>query len=154
MGGLQQGVFAVKLCQLEEEYGRLQSRIRVCQEKDSAQVRQALEQLLDECREQDLLLEQRVKGSRMPAAAKLAQAQLDFWRQAENLARTDMEPEMRGRSATPAEDQAEASALFAEFAIDFATQTMRYALCACLRALELQAGAEEAKNQEGGTPDE
>ena len=154
MGGLQQGVFAVKLCQLEEEYGRLQSRIRVCQEKDSAQVRQALEQLLDECREQDLLLEQRVRGSRMPAAAKLAQAQLDFWRQAENLARTDMEPEMRGRSATPAEDQAEASALFAEFAIDFATQTMRYALCACLRALELQAGAEEAKNQEGGTPDE
>ena len=154
MGGLQQGGFAVKLCQLEEEYGRLQSRIRVCQEKDSAQVRQALEQLLDECREQDLLLEQRVRGSRMPAAARLAQAQLDFWRQAETLARTELEREMRGRSATPAEDQAEASALFAEFAIDFATQAMRYALCACLRALELQAGAEEAKNQEGGTPDE
>ena len=50
---------------------------------------------------------------------------------------------MSGKNHTSEEDRAEASTLFAEYAIDFATQAMRYALYASMRALVLQAKAEE-----------
>ena len=49
---------------------------------------------------------------------------------------------MRGRNQTSAEDQSEAMSLFAEYAIDFATQSMRYALIAALSAIALQRKAE------------
>ena len=56
--------------------------------------------------------------------------------------------ELKGRrneAATPTvdEDEAEAAALYAEYAIDFACQSTRWALAAALRAMELQAWAEE-----------
>ena len=37
-----QGIFAVKLYELEEEYGRLQSKLHVFQEKDEKQAEEAL----------------------------------------------------------------------------------------------------------------
>ena len=146
--GLQQGIFAVKLCELEEEYGRLQSRLRICQEKDSSQIHGAWEQLRDECREQDLLLEQRVQGCRMRSVAELARIQLSCRRQIEHLLQTDLEEEMRGSNSTIAQDHAEASSLFAEYAIDFATQTVRYALSVAMQALELQKRADEENERD------
>ena len=140
---MRQGVFAVKLCELEEEYGRLQSRIQICQEKDSAQLRQTMAQILDEYKERDLLLKQRVKGCCMRSVANLAQVQLDYQKRTEDLLRTELRAEMSGKNHTIEEDRAEASTLFAEYAIDFATQAMRYALYASMRALVLQAKAEE-----------
>ena len=35
---LQQGVLAVKICELAKEYGLLQSRIQICQEKNPEQL--------------------------------------------------------------------------------------------------------------------
>ena len=32
---VEQGIFSVKLCEMEQEYGRLQSRIQLCQEPGS-----------------------------------------------------------------------------------------------------------------------
>lgn len=140
---LQQEIFAVKLCALEEEYGRLQSRLRVFEQKDAARIRAALDELRDECREQDMLLEQRAKGSRTPAVEQLAQAQLAWQRRAEALLPA-LEKDMGDGSPAPARDRAEAAAVYAEFAIDFATQSMRHALLAALQALEQQTRADEA----------
>ncbi len=148
---LLQGVFAVKLCELEEEYGRLLSRIRICQEKDPVQIRRALDQLRDECREQGLLLEQRVKGGRMRSAAELSQAQLTFAQKVEQILWEELPGEMQGHNRNAAEDRAEVSALYAEYAIDFATQAVRHALCAALQALECQnAGCQN--DQKGSEP--
>ncbi len=47
------------------------------------------------------------------------------------------------------EDQAEAISLYAEYAIDFATQTMRHALIAALTAVILQRRAETNPNENG-----
>ena len=41
------------------------------------------------------------------------------------------------------EDEAEAATLYAEYALDFATQAMKYALLASLTAIDLQMGTEE-----------
>lgn len=138
----QNGIFAYKLCELEEEYGRLQSRIYLFQSKDEAQVQKGLDQLRDEGREHQLLLDERIRASRSPAVAALAQAQLEFGRRVEQVLHEELPDEMRGRNQTSAEDQSEAMSLFAEYAIDFATQSMRYALIAALSAIALQRKAE------------
>ena len=138
----QNGIFAYKLCELEEEYGRLQSRIYLFQSKDEAQVQKELDQLRDEGQEHQLLLDERIRASRSPAVAALAQAQLEFGRRVEQVLHEELPDEMRGRNQTSAEDQAEAMSLFAEYAIDFATQSMRYALIAALSAIALQRKAE------------
>ena len=140
--GLKQGIFAVKLCELEREYGRLQSRIHLLQAKEPTQVQEELERLLDEYRERKYLLDERVQASRSPVVAALAQAQLEFAAHAEQILTDDLPNEMRGRNQSDAEDQAEAMSLYAEYAIDFATQAMRYALIASLSAIVLQQKAE------------
>ena len=45
------------------------------------------------------------------------------------------------------EDQAEAASLYAEYAMDFATQAMQYALIVALTAMDLQRNAEEKKEE-------
>lgn len=139
---LKQGIFAVKLCELEREYGRLQSRIHLIQEKEPAQVLEELGRLQDEYQERRLLLDERVRASRSPAVAALAQAQLEFGARAERILTEELPDEMRGRNQSGAEDRAEAMALYAEYAIDFATQMMRHALIAALSAIALQQKAE------------
>ena len=44
-------------------------------------------------------------------------------------------------------DQAEAASLYAEYAMDFATQAMQYALIVALTAMDLQRNAEEKKEE-------
>ena len=138
---LKQGIFAVKLCQLEQEYGRLLSRIRLLQVKEASQLQEELERLHDKYQERRLLAE-RVQASRSPAVAALAQAQLDFARRADRILQEELPNEMRGRNQSYAEDQAEAMSLYAEYAIDFATQAMRYALITALSAMILQRRSE------------
>lgn len=141
--GLKEGIFAIKLCELEQEYGRLQSRIRLFEEKDTAQIQGEVSRLQDEYQERKLLLDERVRSSRSSAVAELSKAQLEYGQRAERILNEELPDEMRGRNQSCAEDQAEAMALYAEYAIDFATQVMRQALAAALSAVVLQQRAEQ-----------
>ena len=147
--GLKQGIFAVKLCELEREYGRLQSRIHLLQAKEPTQVQEELERLLDEYRERKYLLDERVQASRSPVVAALAQAQLEFAAHAEQILTDDLPNEMRGRNQSDAEDRAEAMSLYAEYAIDFAVQAVSQAMLAALSALVLQADRRDVLEEEG-----
>ena len=151
---LQQGLFAVKLCELEEEYGRLQSRIKVCQEKDLEQLHNAVIQSCDEFKEQNLLLEQRVQGCQMRSVSELDRAQLDFRHKVEQLLQTVLEPELAGKKTATLVSRTEAASLFAEYAIDFASQSIRYALCSAMRAMELQLRAEHRSAELEGCENE
>ena len=146
--GLQEGIFAVKLCELEQEYGRLQSRLRLLEGKDAARAQQEAARLQDEYQECKLLLDERVRSSRSHAVGELAKAQLEYGQRVERIPREELPDEMRGRNQSCAEDQAEAMTLFAEYAIDFATQTMRQALASALSAMVLhQRAAREAETK-------
>lgn len=72
--------------------------------------------------------------------ARLAEIQRDYGRQTEEVLQLAGGGDGDGSSSR---DRAEAMTLYAEFAIDFAVQTMRYALIAALGALELQMRADE-----------
>ena len=141
--GLKQGIFAVKLCELEREYGRLQSRIHLFEGKDAAQAQQEILRLQDEYREHKLLLDERIRSSRSSAVSSLSKAQLEYGQRVEQILNEELPNEMRGRNQSCAEDQAEVMTLYAEYAIDFATQSMRQALAAALSAVVLQQRAEQ-----------
>ena len=141
--GLKEGIFAVKLCELEQEYGRLQSRIHLFEGKDAAQAQQEILRLQDECREHKLLLDERIRSSRSSAVSSLSKAQLEYGQRVERILNEELPNEMRGRNQSCAEDQAEVMTLYAEYAIDFATQSMRQALAAALSAVVLQQRAEQ-----------
>lgn len=144
---LHQGLFAVKLRELEQEYRRLQSRIHIFQEKSTDQVQQELNRLRDEHRERALLLEECVHSSRSPAMAALAKAQLEYNCQVDQILNRALTEEMSGRNGSSAVDQAEAVTLFAEYTIDFATQSMRQALIAAMTAMVLQQKTEQSMSE-------
>ena len=147
--GLKEGIFAVKLCELEQEYGRLQSRIHLFEGKDAAQAQQEILRLQDEYREHKLLLDEQIRSSRSSAVSSLSKAQLEYDQRVEQILNEELPNEMRGRNQSCAEDQAEVMTLYAEYAIDFATQSMRQALAAALSAVVLQQRAEQDQEIRG-----
>lgn len=141
---LRDGIFAVKLCELERQYGLLQTRLELCQGAGHEKIRDILQDELNDYRENALLMERRAEGNRSPAVAELSSAQRDYDRRVEEILREKLPRLMRGEE-DPQEEQAEAAALYAEYAIDFASQAMRGALLAALIAIDQQMSCEEQK---------
>ena len=148
---LSEGMFAVKLYELERQYGRMQSRLRLCQQDDHQKIRQELQRVMEEYQEDELLLLNNVENSRSPAVAALAGAQLDYSRRAEEILEQELPEYIQDEDGSAPEEgakhQAEAAALYAEYAIDFAVQSMRYALMTALKAMDMQMDSEEAKTE-------
>lgn len=148
---INEGMFAVKLYELERQYGRMQSRLRLCQQDDHQKIRQELQRVMEEYQEDELLLLNNVENSRSPAVAALAGAQLDYSRRAEEILEQELPEYIQDEDGSAPEEgakhQAEAAALYAEYAIDFAVQSMRYALMTALKAMDMQMDSEEAKTE-------
>lgn len=141
------GLFAIKLYELEQQYGRMQSRLRLCQQDDHPKIRQELQTAIDEYKENELLLQRNVEGSRSSAVAALAQAQLKYFRTVREILERELPESLHSEANTSSEDRAEAAALYTEYAIDFAAQSMRYALISALKAMDLQLSSEEKKEE-------
>ena len=76
---INQEIFAIKLYEMDQEYAKLQSRIRLCGQEGHSKIRQELQRIKDEYVEQNLIVRQRAEGSRSPAVAELAQIQLEYY---------------------------------------------------------------------------
>lgn len=115
---MKQDIFAVKLCELARQFERMQRRLRLCQTEDHPRIRQEMTRLLKEYRETDQLLSR--PGRRQPAplppprfprrSRRTAAKRKKFWSRPL-------------RTLNPAARRpAEAMALYAEYAMDFAAQ--------------------------------
>lgn len=133
-----QEVFAIKLYELEQQYGKLQTRLRLCGKESHRKIREELQKVKDEYEESHLLLQERLKNCRSQAVARLARAQLDYQDATESIVKKQLTYDLHGENTSSDQDEAEASALYAEFAIDFATLSMQQALIAALSALDRQ----------------
>ena len=71
----------------------------------------------------------------------------DYSKRMEELLR-DRLPRLMHGEEDPQEERAEAAALFAEYAIDFAAQGVRSALLAALAAMDQQMNCEEQQGKE------
>lgn len=108
---LRDGMFAVKLCELEHQYGLLRSRLELCQGADHEKIRHLLADVLDDYRENALLLEQSAEGCRSPAVAELAGVQRDYSKRMEELLR-DRLPRLMHGEEDPQEEWAGGSGPF------------------------------------------
>lgn len=137
------GVFTIKLYELERQYGRTMSRLRIYEEEDHGRIRQELKQLMAEYQENEQMLQRNVSMSRSPAVSALAEAQLRYDRRVRHILQEELPGYLHGENSDPAADQAEAASLYGEYAIDFAVQALRHALIAALWAIDLQRDWEE-----------
>lgn len=136
-------IFAVKLYEMEEQYGKMQCRIRACEEGGRGRIHSALKKAEDEYKENTMLLEEKLRACRSPAVKSLTRAQLDYRRKTADLMDSELIRDLHSEDSRPEEDQSEAEFLYAEFAMDFATLSVQQALIAALTALDRQNSAEE-----------
>lgn len=140
------GIFSAKLYELERQYGQTVSRLRLYPQAGHEEVRQALDELWQEFRENELLMQKAVAGCHSPAVAALAAAQLDYDLKIERILRRELPEYLHGEGTDPTQDRSEAVSLYAEYAIDLAAQSLRHALLAALSAIDLEMSCEEKEN--------
>ena len=144
---IDESVFAFKLYELEEQYGKLQCRVRVCEEGGRDKIHSELQKAEDEFEENTLLLKEKVKSCRSGVVAKLSQAQLDYRQKIEEM-KKQLVKDLHSDDSSPEEDEKEAGMLYAEFAMDFATLSVQQALISALRALDSRKSAVDEKKGE------
>ena len=127
MSGISEDLFAMKLYEMEQQYGKLQGRLRVCCRERREELQEELKKAKAEYEVNALLLRKSVEGSRSPAVKKLAQAQWSYLDTMARLLEDQSVSQLCLEEGTPEEDRAEAAALYAEYAMDFATQSAQYA---------------------------
>ncbi len=147
----EKGIFTVKLYELDQRYEQMRSRILLYQQADHEEIRVELRRVKDACGEDELKLQEIVRSCRLPALAALADAQkeyiekardiLDVWERYMKQYRFSLDPKAL-------ENRAEAAALYAEYAFDFAIQAINRAQFAALSAIDLQMTVEEAAQEE------
>lgn len=140
-----EGIFAYKLYELKEQYGKLQHRIRVCEQGNRSKIQEELTRVCEEYEESSQLLRDKINACRSPAVSRLSKAQLDYRERTEELMKDQIANDVHSMGSSPEEDRAEAGFLFAEYAMDFATLAMQQALIAAMSALEIQDDQEERK---------
>ena len=134
---IDESVFAYKLYEMEEQYGKLQCRIRTCERGGKDKIHSELERAREEYAENSMLLEEKARSCRSPAVARLTQVQLDYRRKVEEL-KKQVVSDLHSDESSPDEDKSEAGMLYAEFAMDFATLAMQQALISALSARDSQ----------------
>ena len=146
---IQQGIFSVKLHEMDKHYGKLQAHLAACQKTDRRLIREECRKLEKECRENEYILNQRIQGCRCGAVGKLSDIQLEYARKADHLLEYTMEEDMADLSDRM-ERKAEVKTLYAEYSIDFAMQTADRAMLAALQAIDAQMEYEEQLQKEKG----
>lgn len=144
---MSRGILSIKLYELEKSYGLMQSRLRLCQETNPEKLVHELQELKDEYEEKNYLLEQNAENSRSPAVAALSKEQVNFFKNAENIVKNKLPEYLRSEAPDDGEASAEAYSLYAEYAIDFAVQAMRYALISAIEAIEAQTKFDKEREE-------
>ena len=135
---MNQSPFLVKLHELEREDQVLRACLGRCHSMEKDELRRSRQELERQYQEARLHLEDDICDSRSPAVAKLAQAQRTYDLTIQRLMEESLPLDLHSEASTPGEDRTEAMMLYAEYAVDFARQSIRHALLAVLSAMELQ----------------
>lgn len=135
---MEHNAFFAKLCELEQDYETLQGCLRACQTLSPSELEQVLGKVDKTYDELNARLESYVHSARSPAIAALAQAQQTYYLTVKRLSEGQLPAYLHNDTSTPEEDRTEAEMLYAEYAIDFARQSICHALRTVLTAIESQ----------------
>ncbi len=128
----QKKIFYSKLQDMSKDYEQLYCRISFAQ-NHSKHLDQDIASVKREIEVNNLLLRDTVAHSSSPALSMLASIHLNYCEQMDALRKT-----LDKYMGETHHEQAEALALYAEHAMDFATQAIRFALLAALEAIHIQ----------------
>lgn len=143
----QQELFAAKLTELAAANAAMQAQIAVCQTADHVAIQSLRAALEGEWRATSEELRQRAKAIRFLSAQQLSQVQLEYVRKAHAVLEASLKTSWDYLAGNSESNEV---ALFAEYAIDFATLAARYALLAAVSAIDVEMEEEEkAVNADG-----
>lgn len=136
---MEHNAFFAKLCELEQDYETLQNCLQACQTLSPTDLDQVLGQVDKTYDQLNARLDSYVHSGRSPAIAALAQAQQTYYLTVKQLSQEQLPAYLHNDTSTPEEDRAEAEMLCAEYAIDFARQSIYHALHTVLTAVKPQS---------------
>lgn len=143
-------ILAVKMYELDKKLEQAHSRIQLAESIDEERLHQQIQDLRQECQENRITLENRLRHSRTGCVMKLAsvydqvEAAVGKVLEAENINLKASEQSI-GESRLPG---AEEKILTAEYALDFAMQAVNRALLVSLEAIEAQRLEEKKEAEE------
>ena len=137
-----QEILTLKLCELEDQFSRLKSRIDSSQAGSHTQIRQEITTLEKEYAQAASGLHKNLQRSRAPIAPALANVYTEV---EQAIQRADSAFQNRGLSQGNCAARAEEKILLAEYSLDFALQAANRALLLSLRALDAQLTLEERR---------
>lgn len=130
-----QEMFSAKLKELDRQYEKIRERLSICQREEPDKIFHELKKAEDEFTKRSVLLKKSIKRSRSQAVSMLAAAQLAYKEETEKLLHGEIAGLLHSEASSADEDQAEATALFTEYAIDFASLSVDYALLLSLSVI-------------------
>jgi len=139
-------MFTSKLNELDAEYTQMISKLKLCYKGTIEDIHRAGEELLKDCLAQESGLQDVISSGRSQAITELSKLQLQYFQEIRAAATEKIPQYLNDMSDLTGTSRAEATALYAEFAIDNAVQAMRYALHAMLFAVELQMKADQPRS--------
>ena len=113
-------LLSVKLCELDEKFERLHSRIQLSQTSDKSSLQKETQLVRRECEEEELILRRRLKFSKSEMAGKLSEV---YEKMEETVQSARKEVESGQGTLSPEE-----WLLLAEYSLDFAKQAADRAL--------------------------
>lgn len=134
------GLFDAKLQELSAAYADLQTYIAALESAEPEQVHQAHARLELEWEDTVAELRARAKAMRYFTAQQLSSVQLEYCRKAQDILNESMK---RSWAHLSGDSESDNMALYAEYAIDFATLAMRHALLAAAAALDVQSDEQQ-----------
>ena len=138
-------ILSIKLCELDEQFSRLSSRIHLTETAARSQLQQEMRDLRRECDEAGLTLETRLKRSRTGMAAVLAGSFGEVERCVREAAAALRRQSQGGGDPHAA---AEEKIFLAEYALDFALQAANHALLISMEAIKAQMAEQEQEDSE------
>ena len=139
------GILSAKLCELEDQIARMQSRIQISESSSIQRIYSEIEALEKECEESRLALEGRLDHSRAEIVKKLA----DVYKEVEQTIRQAGDAIKRDfGEAGDEETRVENKLLLAEYQLDFSLLAIDQALLASLDAIGAQLTLQEKEKKE------
>lgn len=133
-------ILSVKLCEVDEKFGRLHGRIQMSETAGHEAVKTEIEELRKECTENELLLQNKLQFSRAGIVAVLYEA----YSEVEQII-----GQVKGKLEASVSDSQnenltiEEKLLLAEYSLDFAVQAANRALLISMEAVEAQMSQQE-----------
>ena len=132
------GAFFPKLQELAQDYEKIQDFLNLNPPLDRNTLQSELQRLTKSCEDLNASMNDYICSGRSPAVSALTEIQKNYYLSVKNMAEKQLPLYIRSACNSPQEALEEARALYAEYAIDFARQSINYALLSVLAAMDPQ----------------